>query len=339
MDLTLLENYIVRTGKDRLYYNTLNESEKKILSRNMVNKLFKSIKSKSLKVDYFGLEKTKGDITKFKKYSDIENSIAILHRMYNADPTNSPSEILTLVKTLESLKKNKNDFVRCFAEKNEVVIMLYTNIAATLIAATANIILTTIHYIKTPLGDFKKIFKDENEQKFKSKVYFNSLNKYLKIDQNGDLKLVMNKSIKINESFDFNDSNGYLTEVVFIPLAIIAVIFVICIFIREIVFLFYYERKKISNDLLALAYFIEEHAYEIDTSKSEHNKQVFRNQLNAAKKLKDLAEFIAVKTDDAEKKSFEEIKKEDDENAKESQQNNNETSSDENDDSDGEIIL
>lgn len=330
MKLSLLEDYLVKTGEDKLYFNTLTESDKKILSKKMVSRLVKSIKEKSLKIDYYGIENTKGDITKFKKYKDLENSIQILHRMYQADPSNSPSEILTLVKTLDSIKKNKTNYMKCFAENNQIIILLYTNIVAVLISATSNIILTTLDYIKSPMGNYKKVFKAESERKLKHKIYFKSLERYLLMDKTGDLRTAFNSSQAVHENFDFDAKGEYLTEFAPIVIGVVLGLMGICIFIREIVFLFYFERKKIANELLSLAYFLEEHAYELDTS-TKDGKKIFEKQLNVVEKLRKLADFIGVKDENAIKETQEAIKKDDEENREESKQNNNEDTNDNDD--------
>lgn len=333
---SLLEAYYVTDGKSKMNFQTLTEDDKAVLGKATVTKLFNTVKTKALKVNYAGIEKSKGDITKFNKYDDLQNSIKILNNMYNADPSNSPTEIPKLVRCLQILKKYKAKFMTSFNNKNEVVIMLYTNIVAALIGCTSLMISTTIEYIKTPTGDYKAIFKGK---KAKTKnVYYNSIDRFLKMEVRGQLNsLFKDNEVKtsLNESADGVVSEDVLeagaaafSALMAVPIGQVAVvivgIFVAVLIAREVVYLYFYSRTKISEELLTLAYFLEEHSQSLD-----ENSKTKEKQEKVVAKLKRLSEILSVDKENAGKKAEQEQKKEDEEN-----RNSNDTGSSSSDDND-----
>jgi len=273
-EFNLIESYFIKDGKTFKEYNALNEAEKNQLSKDTVGKLFSSIKNKSLKVNYFGIEASKGDITKFTKYSDLDNAIKVLDTMYRNDPQVAPKEIPSLVRCYEAIKKYKADFTKAFNEKNELVSMLYTNMVAAIIGQASTLIASTVDYVKDPMGNYKEIFK-QREKKAKD-VYSASIEKFLNMEIRGDLAKIFKRNEVLSE--DLLMISGIAL------LAIFSAIFII----RDVIFLYYYGKTKLGEQMLHLALFLEEHARSLDLSKKS-NKEVQKKQLKEVEKLKKLS--------------------------------------------------
>lgn len=341
----ILEAYYVTDGKSKLKYKSLTEADKNVLGKETVNKLFKSIKSKSLKVNYAGIERSKGDITKYVKYNDLENSIKILKNMYDADPSIAPTEIPKVVRCLDVLKKDKNNYIKAFNEKNEIIILLYTNIVGALIGCTSLLISSTIEYIKTPTGNYRAIFT--NKKQNCKNVYIKSIDKFLKLNLTGDLKPLFNTK-QLNESFDlsYTDEDDVLNETFFGSMAteisgvmkggmalpmmgkvlfIIGIAITVLVLCRYLVYFWFFSRTKISDNLLTLSYFVSENAQSIDTT-SEKGQKIAERQLKAAEKLKRLSDIIRVDSEKASAKAESEIEQEDKQNR--DNQNNSSDSDD-----------
>jgi len=335
----LLESYLFPDGKSKLKYAALTEAEKKVFTKNMVSKLFSTIKNKALKVNYMGLEKTKGDFSSYPKYSDVENSIKILEKMYNSNPSEAPKEILSCVRTLDLLKKYKDSFKKAFSSKNEPATVLYVNICAALIAGTSKIISATIEYIKQPTGEYKAAFIKEKQNVLKDDVYFQSLNRFNNMDKTGQLKQLFDITTKLEESGCMLDEDwtilGGAGDILDkLPagakgvIAVVAVIAIVIWAIRVIPYTLYRLRKSISDHLLNLAYFLEEHADELDTN-TEKGRKVKERQLRIVEKLKALGNKLSLDDDKAQKEA-----KKDNEKDEEESRRGDDSSSDNSDDDD-----
>lgn len=358
---TLLESYLFPDGKAKLRYSMLTEAEKVSFNKSMVTKLFSAIKNKSLKVNYAGLEKTRGDITKYPRFEDIENSIKILNNMYNSNPDDAPIEILSCVRVLDILKKNKAGFMTAYNNKNDAVELLFVNIAAALIIGTSKLVAVTIEYIKQPTGGYKAIFKENSKTLMKDDTYFLSLNRFITMEKTGQLKRLLDMSSKLSEDYNLlmedeimneglvTDSLKAVSDVlnaakgkegskdrfslkdtwkkpmgkVALIIGGIALTIWAC---ATIPYTIYRLRKTLSDHLLNLAYFLEEHAYEIDTT-DKKGKEVQEKQLRIVEKLKAVGNMLSL-DDKQAKKNAEKDQKKDEEQARKDNEPDNDSSDD-----------
>jgi len=318
-DVTLFENYLCADVKSHMYYRGLNEATQDKLNKDLVNKIFKSTKNKYLSLDYFGIEATKGDITTFKYYSYIVDSIKYIEIIYNKDPSNSPNEILWLQRTLDILTKNKQHWKQAFITKNELLCMLYTNITANLITCLSKTVTISMDYVKDNSSKtFTEVFK--GKKALAKDVSFKNLKRILDLDSKGDLNKLF-KNVEKTKVFT-EDSNILNEELEGLGIIILAVIGVV-IAIRWIVFYYYRIRTMWSEHILALAYFLEQHANKMK-SDGDMGEDVYNKQIEKVAKLKRLGEKISAKDKNAEK----EIEKDIDQDDKNNQMSNDETDDD-----------
>jgi len=342
----LFESYLFPNGKAKLKYSFLTEAEKVTFKKEMITKLFNTLKNKSLKVNYAGLEKVKGDITKHPKFSDLENSIKILEKMYKSNPSDAPMEILNCVRVLDILKKNKAAFTNAYAKNNDAAQLLFVNIAAALTIGTSKLIAVTIEYIKQPDGSYKAVFKEKSKTLMKNDTYFLSLNRFISMDKTGQLKQVFNMSNKLSEDTTELLGFGPIAALMDISIsavgAVVGIVGVTIWACYNLPYIIYGLRHGIAQHFLNLAYFLEEHAHEIDTT-TEKGRKAQEKQLRLVEKLKAIGKFFAIDEEQAERKAEEE-KKKDEEQAREEvekEEKENDTSSGQNNssDDDGDILL
>jgi len=313
-----------------------------------------------------GLEKTKGDFTKYPKYDDVENAIKILNNMYNSNSSEAPKEILHCVRTLDLLKKHKASFVKAFSDKNEPAAILYVNICAALIAGTSKIVAATIEYIKQPTGEYKAAFKKESQDILKDDVYFESLTRFITMEKTGQLKKLFDISGNLSEDISILDEGGVKDFFNFVKeltndesfkksvkdvknrvkdteknngtlkdtlkkawdtpagkvVAIIGILAIVIWAVKTIPYTIYKLRKSISDHLLNLAYFLEEHAYELETD-TKKGREVQEKQLRIVEKLKSLGNSISLDDKKAQKEATKDQKKDEEESRKEDQSSNN----------------
>jgi hypothetical protein len=329
----LLESYFVKDYKSFKNYQSLSESEKKTFSKSLVTKLFNTVKNKSLGVNYNNIEKSKGDITKVNNYMDLDNCIHILVNMYNSNPSKELSVILRLKETQDIFLKYKNDFIRGFTQKNEIVMLTYTNMVAALISGTARIIATSIDYVKQPDNTFQRSFKKVNKGMYDKDVYFKSLTRFCNMEKKGELKQILNTR-RLNEAFDIGITENCdildesIAGIFAVGMAVIVGVFLLLVAIRGLVFTFFHLKNGLANSLLMMSYFLEEHANNLDTSEGK-NAKIKEKQLKIVAKLKALSKKLSIEDEDANKKA----KKDEEEDDKKNQEDSSSSGdSDSNDD-------
>lgn len=305
----ILESFFSDSNKKYEAYNMLTESQQKKVNRSAVDKMIASIKKKTLKINYMGLERTKGDITRFSKYDDFKECLKTLKQMATGTK-DAPNEINLIQRTNDVLIKYKSQFEKAFDDKNDILIITYTNISASMISLTADLIISTIEWIKEPNGSYKSIYKETAQKELNGNIYVKSLERFLAMEKKGDLNRIFSNSNKISESFETTFRSNvhnriFNEEVIGIGLAIIGIVIALIFSIRDVVFMYYYLRKRLSDELLTMAYFTEQNAYRLQIA-GNTNSKVIEKQTKLVEKLKYYANKLY-----SEKKSVENKVKED----------------------------
>ena len=106
----ILESFVTTYYED-IKYTSLNEAEKTKFADQLVTKLFKDIKKKSLKIDDKEIAKTKGDFTKHSSYKTIGKALRFLEESADQNQhTELSNRVKTLKETHQLLASNKDIF-------------------------------------------------------------------------------------------------------------------------------------------------------------------------------------------------------------------------------------
>lgn len=318
---TILESIYVEDYNSLQEFQALSEEEKKETGKNLIAKIFRSIRKKSLQINYAGLEQTKGDITKFSGYSDLEASIKFLNRMATTDSNAPKVDIKRLSDCLTIIKNNRTEFMKAYTvSPSPMKQMFYVNISASLIAATSTMVTVCMDYLKTPQGTFKASFKKNTKTLIQGDLFFNNIEKFIQLERRGNLNTFLNSDDIASDELKFagvkNEAVGTIATITSsvmtalgTPLGAIAVsisaILLCLMMIREIVYFFYFSRTQISERLQSLAYFIK------SNQTASMDKQVKEKQDKIVEKLQHLSEKIAVDTTVTNKQINNELKKDD----------------------------
>jgi len=302
----LIQEMYVTDLKSSENFKMLTEEDKKSISKELVRKLFTSIKNKSLHVDFSAIEKTKGNVATLSGYQDLTNSINYLQSMYQYNSDKAPKEIPVLKRSLDILIKYRKEFEKAFATKQETKILFYDNMYAALISSTAFLISASIMYIKTPAGDYKAIFKDTAKNAVTGDLTFKNLDKLVKMESSGKLRQFLTTNDLISESTYFtteylnneNDVTSLNEGIIAITAGIILLLITVLFVIKSLIFKFYECRVTIAEYLIQMAYFVECNIKNLD-SDNKKNKKIIEKQQKAVKKLLDLAEKIKVEDREA----------------------------------------
>jgi len=287
---SLLKPILVQEGVDVIKYNKLTESDKNEISKDLVARVYKSIKDKTLQIDYSFIEKSKGDITKIQNYADLEGSINYLQNMYNND-TNAPKEINDLKKTLNNLKRYTRDFTTGYKKKNELVMFYYNNVVASLISATSFIIATSVDYIKDTMKDMRPVFKANLSKNKSANLFLENIRSFNSMVTKGHFKTFVDNANNVDNLVGLG-----LTAFLAIAIAIFC--------IRDAVYIFFYSRNSVSENLLNLAYFVNLNA----NAASQKNGKAKGKQEKIAKQLINLSDKISVEQKVSTKKAEHDMK-------------------------------
>jgi len=264
-----MEKTYIKYISDVRLFNNLNESARETTKNNILKKLVKSSADKYQFIDFTEFEKAKGDITKFKYYNTLSESINILYTNYK-----EVKEVEALHNLFVNLHNDKKVFVSAFANKNAVGIMMYNTIFYGLFEGTSYIISNMVEFVDRKAGIDIVITKMRGT---KSNIV---------------MKNIMHISDKYQTFIELmnmtNDTDSRLLTEASVAatvrgaLTIIKHSFEIIPNIRELLFMYYYTRIKISDAAEVQATFLEANAARLED----------KGEVKAAAKQQKVAKFF-----------------------------------------------
>lgn len=292
-----------KTRKTILY---MNEADQNAVLTSLTSKLYDKIVTKVDDIDYGDIPNTKGDITKLPNYEKLRDCISILRDIiteYKQDPT----PIDELSKAMSNIMSRKDLFNKAFRMDVELPIIMYNNTVLGIIEGVSYMIATCIEFIKVPNNDSFQIVLDKMAyNKSKSNMIYSSLKKFNKSCDKGEfdkaMNHVMNTKIK-NEGAIVAGIAGSIGAAVVLVLAIIPIL-------RELVFLFYHIRMRVSDffdiqaDLLQMNAYNLQQREDIDNEKKE---KTVSKQLKIVELFRKIANKISFTTKKAEVNATKEI--------------------------------
>jgi len=302
-----LESYLVKDGSDVLKYNKLSEDSKEQITKDIVTSVYKSLRDKSLEIDYTMITATKGDITRLKDYLTLVNCIKFLEGMAKQSGI-VVKELSTIRLAHDNLVAKKSVFIDAYRTENEMVVMLYNNIVMALVYAVSIVVLTMIDYSKQPNGSYEISFKSLDEGR-KANNYIQALEDFNKMVVSG----------RLAKAATINPNKKNLTGGVMTLTGILLLMTMIIPIIRAIIHCFYQSRVNIAENLKTQAYFLE---INMNDPTKVMNKATRDKQEKTIKKLLALSDKIDLKEKVTDRNVKSEIKDEDNEFTKQKISNN-----------------
>lgn len=282
---------------------SLNEAEQASVLTALTSKLYDHIVAKVDDIDYGEIPSTKGDVTKLSNYFKLRECINLLHdilKEYRQDTT--PIDEIALA--LANIEARKDLFNRAFRMNVELPIIVYNNIVLSIINGVSYMIATSIEFIKTPNKDsFETVLDKVAYAKTKSHLLYGNLKKFNKCCEKNKFDSAMNHIIE--EFVDIREGAVIgavtkagadiaaklgLTKLTGMAaaagkgalmvggkvIAVIAIIIGIVFMLREMIYLFYYTRMRVSE-----FFDIQADLLEMNTANLENN-----NTMEQSKKEK-----------------------------------------------------
>ena len=291
----MLENYgrkILRenckTFKERYQLEAVIESSAAQLDATMVSRLYKSAIDKSHVVDSW--EDSRGDITKFEGYTSMKESLNLVSQLSEKSGVKVP-EVMIVEESIRTLEANRDLFVKGFLLENQVVILIYNTIVFACVEATSAIISSYVEFVR---GVNQTEFRLIKTGRISAESTIKNLEAFNRANKKGELGKLLNGAVSNRDNFIGTASLSTVAVSMFVIGAALAIIPII----RELIFLFYYSRSRMSDYLEQQALLLEINRKSVEASglPLKDQKVVLRKQDERAKEFRKLSEKIKFTT-------------------------------------------
>lgn len=305
----ITEHFDIRDKRTRKILLSMNEAGQNSVLMSLTSKLYDKIVAKCDDIDYGEIPATKGDITKLSKYNDMKETISIMHDLlkeYKQDT--GPVDELSVA--LSNVEARRDLFERAYRYNSELPIAMYCNITLGIITGISYMIATCIEFIKDPGAENFRVALDKVAYaKTKDHMIYNTLKSFNKTCANKEFDKAMEAVLKAStKNFGGGVAAGGLT------LAVIGVILILIPVLRELIFMFYYMRMKISDFFDIQADLLQANAYSIEANSTldkDKQKEVMAKQLKYVERFRKVSNAFAIDVKKAEASADKEKKSDD----------------------------
>ena len=149
IDMILKENFDYKDKETRQFIVSLTEDEKSTVVTALAGALYDKIIEKVDDIDFGTIPKSKGDITKIDGYDNLTECVQIIKKLV-LEYKESSEIIDTVINAIENVKQRKALFMKAFALKVQLPIMVYNLITLSIVHSVSYLIAVCIEYIKNP---------------------------------------------------------------------------------------------------------------------------------------------------------------------------------------------
>lgn len=306
-----MHNYNTNT-----YISALNEEEKDNTIIVLANRLYKMITNKIDKIDYGTIPLSKGDITKFKYFERMRDSITTIRDIARKSG-DGIEETTVIEKAFDNVIANRDLFVKGYKLNIDIIKTFYENIVLSIIADISYFTAICIEFIKNPKTTIK--IEYEGLVQFRTKFGFihNVLIKFNDSCDKGEIEkafsaLISGKSHKfITGGLAVAAAPGFfgsLGEMAVLLMAAFVLIKSIIPILREIIYFFFAARVSLEDYFNVQADLLEANADSLKKNK-DTDKDIIDSQIKWADRFRKYANFFAIDYIPAKNKAEKEIKK------------------------------
>ena len=307
-------NFLIECGfevnkSDFIYLNEANQVQ---ITDDALTGMMKFITDKYNSIDFSEIEKSAGDITRFKYTKMLGDTLETLDNIYkNAVPTDPGAKkycevILHCRSVLNILQSERMMFSALFKGGNGLVQLLYTSLVAGIIYCTGILVSNTIRFVTTEKDTDCEVLFDEipgtiRHCHIKNMAYaYNSLS---------NIEKYLNECYRVQlKKQGINESIGTVAFVIGGVVVGISLIPNIINLIREIIYSIYCSRTKISEMLAVQQELLKTNIESLEAGRG--NKKVIARQKRIAEKLEKWKNRFAMKADTTDNLKRAQMKKE-----------------------------
>lgn len=286
----------------------LDEADQTSMLLSLTSKLYTMIVDKVTDIDFGDIPESKGDVTMLESYDKITDVIETLTGILEQyrQPTDSIDAIRA---ALDNLENDKVIYKRGFQAKIEIVMTTYNTMVLSIINSLSYMIAVTIEFIKNPgtNNGYKIILDKAGIARTRDSLVYSNLVRFNKACASGEIKKAFDPLIKAKARGLLGMSLGTIAT----GLAVAAILVNILPIVRELTYFFFAINTRISQYFDLQADLLEMNAQMIknnEVTTVEDKKLVANRQLSIASRFRKIAEFFTVKTKEADKNAYKEIK-------------------------------
>lgn len=307
-------NFLIECGfevnkSDFIYLNEANQVK---ITDDALTGMMKFITDKYNSIDFSEIEKSAGDINRFKYTKMLEDNLETLDSVYENAVVTDPGakkyvEVILHCRTvLNFMRNNRMMFSALFKAGNGMIQLLYTSMVAGIIYCTGILVSNTIRFVTTEKDTDCEVLFDEipgtiRHCHIKNMAYaYNSLSNFEKY---------LNECYAVQiQKRGINESIGTIAFVIGGVIVGISLIPNIINLIREIIYSIYCSRTKISEMLAVQQELLKTNIESLEAGRG--NKKVIARQKKIAEKLEKWKNRFAMKADTTDNLKRAQIKKE-----------------------------
>lgn len=307
-------NFLIECGfevnkSDFIYLNEANQVQ---ITDDALTGMMKFITDKYNSIDFSEIEKSAGDINRFKYTKMLEDNLETLDSVYKNAAVTDPGakkyvEVILHCRTvLNFMRNNRMMFSALFKAGNGIIQLLYTSMVAGIIYCTGILVSNTIRFVTTEKDTDCEVLFDEipgtiRHCHIKNMAYaYNSLSNFEKY---------LNECYTVQiQKRGINESIGTIAFVIGGVIVGISLIPNIINLIREIIYSIYCSRTKISEMLAVQQELLKTNIESLEAGRG--NKKVIARQKKIAEKLEKWKNRFAMKADTTDNLKRAQIKKE-----------------------------
>jgi len=311
----------------------------------ITNKMYSLIQQKADKIDFSSISRSRGDITKIQNYESLMECCDVIRQFINGYHENL-SSIDTVDTAIANIKKRTDMFKKAFVINSPIATMTYNSMTLGCVYSISFLIATCIEFIKDPKAGSWQMALDKTALAATDKnLMFNSLRDFNTSCSSGDFDMAMDVALKqgkvrkeaadisdmvhVNPDHPVLDDSDYTDDIeVFhdadddneidygvqqegmigytVVRAFIFIAKLLIPMIRNVVYLFYHTRQKISDYYAQQAQLLEMNAYQLQYNTEldeEEKKKIFDKQMRIAAKWRETARRFDVDYKNAKKQA------------------------------------
>lgn len=279
----------------------LSEAAQLTVTDETLTKMLKFITDKYNSLDFSEIEKSAGDIRRFKYREVILENAKILYTIYQTSTDSGAKKYLDVVdavnQVMEFLDDRRDQFSTLYKAGNGIVQLLYTSMVSACIYSIGALISCTIRFVTTEQDTDCQVLYDEIPGSI-SQIHIKNI---LSISK--DLPAVS----KLLDEFSKSTTRAAISESVTLGAGVAAALVIggiilliprIIVLIREIIYSIYYSRVKTSEMLATQIDLLNTNIESLEAGRG--NKKVIARQKRIVQKLQKWQNKVSVKIDTTE---------------------------------------
>lgn len=301
----------------------VNEADQNKVLVSLTSKLYDNVVDRIDDIDFGEIERSKGDIEKIPNFETLHECLNNMARLL-IEFKQDTKPVDTIAESVANIVESKPIWTKAYAVNAELPMITYNTITLAIIEATAYMVSMCVDFVKSPSQDTIQVMIDKSAlTKSKGHMLFKNLESFNDAYNKGQVTKAMEAVISevvSKKSIDTSKKNflgiGIYTggAAVAAAVGVVGLLFCIIPIIRELIFLFFYYRVRISEFFDVQADLLQVNAYNVENNRldltSAERKNISKKQLKVAEDFRKIAKKIAVDGNQAEKSASKDIKAE-----------------------------